>query len=124
VVQRGNATEPYSRRGRRAFPRRFSSHRRGWSPSWPSTAAARTLLGWPKRCKLARAFLWEYSDKRLKLAQLLGQTGVFLTCVAVTTTQVAPPAAAASSSFRVRVASRSTDAGGPADVRSPGAITQ
>ena len=37
------------------------------------------VLGWPKRCTLAHAFLWEYSDKRLKLAQLLGQLGVFLT---------------------------------------------
>ena len=37
------------------------------------------MLGWPKRCKLAHAFLWEYSCKRLKLAQLLGQLGVFLT---------------------------------------------
>ena len=36
------------------------------------------MLGWPKRCKLAHAFLWEYSYKRLKLAQLLGQLGVFL----------------------------------------------
>ena len=25
------------------------------------------------------AFLWKHSDKRLKLAQLLGQLGVFLT---------------------------------------------
>ena len=33
--------------------------------------------GWPKRCKLAHAFLWEYSYKRL--TQLLGQLGVFLT---------------------------------------------
>ena len=39
------------------------------------------VLGWPKRRKLAHAFLWEYSYKRLKLAQLLGQLGVFLTCV-------------------------------------------
>jgi hypothetical protein len=23
--------------------------------------AARTVSGWPKRCKLAHAFLWEYS---------------------------------------------------------------
>ena len=38
-------------------------------------------MGWPKRCKSARAFQWEYSHKRLKLAQLLGQPGVFLTCV-------------------------------------------
>ncbi len=41
---------------------------------------ARKVLGWPKRCKLAHAFLWAYSYKRLKLAQLLGQLGVFLTC--------------------------------------------
>jgi hypothetical protein len=39
----------------------------------------RKLLGWPKRHKLAHAFLREYSYKRLKLAQLLGQLGVFLT---------------------------------------------
>jgi hypothetical protein len=38
----------------------------------PSTA-------WPRRCKLAHAFLWGDSYKRLKLAQLLGQLGVFLT---------------------------------------------
>ena len=37
------------------------------------------VLGWPERCKLAHAFLWEYSYKRLKLAQLLVQLGVFLT---------------------------------------------
>jgi hypothetical protein len=30
------------------------------------------VLGWPKRCKLAHAFLWEYSCNSLKLAQLLG----------------------------------------------------
>jgi hypothetical protein len=41
--------------------------------------AARKVSGWPKRCKLAHAFLWECSDKRLKLAQLLGQPGVSLT---------------------------------------------
>ena len=44
---------------------------------------ARKLLGWPKRCKLAHAILWEHSYKRLKLAQLLGQLGVFLTWIAV-----------------------------------------
>ena len=38
------------------------------------------MSGWSKRCNLARAFLWEYSYKRLKLAQLLNQLGVFLTC--------------------------------------------
>jgi hypothetical protein len=37
---------------------------------------------------LAHAFVWEYSCKRLQLAQLLGQLGVFLTLVH------APPAAA------------------------------
>ena len=31
------------------------------------------MLGWPKRCKLAHALLWEYAYKRLMLAQLLGQ---------------------------------------------------
>jgi hypothetical protein len=39
------------------------------------------VLGRPKRCKLAHALLWEYSYKRLKLAQLLGRHGVFLTCL-------------------------------------------
>jgi hypothetical protein len=37
------------------------------------------MLGWPEICKLAHAFLWEYSYKRLKLAQRLGQLDVFLT---------------------------------------------
>ena len=40
---------------------------------------ARTVLGWPKRCKLARVFLWDYSYKGLELAQLLGRLGVSLT---------------------------------------------
>jgi hypothetical protein len=40
------------------------------------------VSGWPERCQLAHAFLWQYSDKRLKLAQLLGQLGVFLTWLA------------------------------------------
>jgi hypothetical protein len=35
----------------------------------------------PRRCQLAPASLWEYSVKRLKLAQFLGQLGVFLTTV-------------------------------------------
>ena len=49
------------------------ARRAGGRPSRPT--AAREALGWPKRCKLARAFLWEYtySYERLKLAQLLGQ---------------------------------------------------
>ena len=37
------------------------------------------MLGWPNRCELARAFLCEHSGKRLELAQLPGQLGVFLT---------------------------------------------
>ena len=41
--------------------------------------AAKKVLDWPKICKLAHAFLREYSYKRLKLAQLLGQLGGFLT---------------------------------------------
>ena len=45
----------------------------------PPRASARKVLGWPKRWKLARTFLWEYSCKRLELAQLLGQLGCFLT---------------------------------------------
>jgi hypothetical protein len=40
---------------------------------------ARKMSGWPKRCTLARGFLWEHSCKRLKLAQLLGQHGAVLT---------------------------------------------
>jgi hypothetical protein len=40
--------------------------------------AARKVLGWPKGCQLADAFLWGCSYKGLKLAQL-GQLGVLLT---------------------------------------------
>jgi hypothetical protein len=40
---------------------------------------ARKVLGWPKIWELAHAFPWECSYKRLKLAQLLRQLGVFLT---------------------------------------------
>ena len=44
-------------------------------------SGARKALGWLKICKLAHTFRcqrWGYSHKRLKLAQLLGQLGVFL----------------------------------------------
>ena len=41
---------------------------------------ARKVLGWPKRYKLAHTFGWECSCRRLKLAQFLGQLGVFPTC--------------------------------------------
>jgi hypothetical protein len=37
------------------------------------------VSGWPKRCELAQPFLRERSYKKLKLAQLLGRLGVFLT---------------------------------------------
>ena len=36
---------------------------------------ARKVLGLPKSCELAHAFLWEHSQRRLELAQLLGQLG-------------------------------------------------
>jgi hypothetical protein len=49
------------------------------SPARSTLERERMVLGWPKRCKLAHAFLWEYSYKKLKLDQLLGQLGVFLT---------------------------------------------
>jgi hypothetical protein len=41
--------------------------------------AARKVLGWPRRRKLAHAFLWECSYIRLQLAHFLGQPGVVLT---------------------------------------------
>jgi hypothetical protein len=59
----------------------------GSVPRKPATAKLRPpsssekKLGWPRRCKLAHAFLWEYSDERLNLAQFLGRLGVFLTLV-------------------------------------------
>ena len=34
-----------------------------------ANACTRKALGWPKRSKLAHAFMWEYSYKRLKLAR-------------------------------------------------------
>jgi hypothetical protein len=49
---------------------------------------ARKFLGWPKICKLAHAFRWEYSYKKLKLAQLLGQLGVFLTVHATSAPEI------------------------------------
>jgi hypothetical protein len=44
----------------------------------PALEAARKVSGWPRRCKLAHTVRWERSYERLKLAQLLGQLGVFL----------------------------------------------
>ena len=51
----------------------------GFTAGFKLTANARKAFGWPKRCKLACAFTWDYIYKGLKLAQLLGQLGVFLT---------------------------------------------
>ena len=42
-------------------------------PSTGFTCRARTVLGWPKQCKLVRAFLREHSYNGLKLVQFLGQ---------------------------------------------------
>ena len=64
-------------------------------------AVARKVLGWPKRHKLAHAFLWEYSYKGLKLAQLLGQVGVFLTRVVYCPAGQASQYAAPKSAFSV-----------------------
>jgi hypothetical protein len=53
---------------------------RSSSIAWISCREKRKVLGRPRRRKSAHAFLWEYSCKRMKLAQLLDQLGVFLTC--------------------------------------------
>ena len=45
-----------------------------------AAAGSGKVLGWPKICKVADVFLWKYSYKWLKVAQLLGQVDVFLTC--------------------------------------------
>jgi hypothetical protein len=52
---------------------------------------ARKVSGWPKRRELAHVFLCEYSYKRLELAQLLGQLGIFLTLVASCLRGALPP---------------------------------
>ena len=41
---------------------------------WLHIPVAKTVLGWPKICKLAHVFLADCSYKRLKLAQLLAQS--------------------------------------------------
>jgi hypothetical protein len=46
----------------------------------PGPCSENNVLGWPRRRRLAHAILQEYSSKRLELAQLLCQLGVFLTC--------------------------------------------
>jgi hypothetical protein len=69
----GGGALVWARRGRRAPAR----GRGRAAPPMPGQAGK--LSGWPKRWQLAHAFRWEYSCKRLKLAQFLGQLGVFLT---------------------------------------------
>ena len=84
-------------------------------------AAATKASGWPERCARVRAFLRECSYKRLRLAQLLGRHGVFLTGA----TQNAPGRAAIAS--RGQAADRESRAArwaiaaeaGPAPWRSP-----
>jgi hypothetical protein len=51
-------------------PEQLALHRCRRARQW---LAARNVLGWPKRCKLAHAFLWEYIYKGLECAQLLCQ---------------------------------------------------
>jgi hypothetical protein len=69
-----------------------SATSRPWRSPGP---AERKVLGWPKICMLAHAFLWEYSYRRLKLAQLLGQLGIVLTCGIVQGFCSPPPTARA-----------------------------
>jgi hypothetical protein len=72
---------------------------------------ATKVLGWPKRRKLAHAFLWEYSYTRLKLAQPLGQLGVVLTCVGARRRA----AAAARMSLRRGLARRAVSTSSPGE---------
>jgi hypothetical protein len=80
---RHNHIRPSSKPAARSRWARCHGAASGPTPAGPprpaGPAEAGKVLGWPKLCKLAHAFLWEYSYKRLKLAQLLGQLGVFLT---------------------------------------------
>ena len=64
----------------RPSPPRPRCRTSGCSDRRPSEAScARKVSGWPKRSTLARAFVWEYSYNMLKLGQILGQLGAFLT---------------------------------------------
>jgi hypothetical protein len=74
------AGEVYEVRGRSKCYPLSPTGAHGWSPAPTAHRAKKVLLvGWPKRSKLAHAFVWEYSYKGLKLAQLLSQLGVVLT---------------------------------------------
>ena len=66
------------------------------------------MLGWPKRCKLSHAFLWECSYKKLKLAQLLGQPGGFLTWVQPASLESRPWLASRAVHVRLRSATAAT----------------
>jgi hypothetical protein len=59
------------------------------------------VSAWTKTCKLVHTFLWEYSDKRLKSARILGQLGVFLTFVTIPTTPTTEPKACAKTTTRL-----------------------
>ena len=50
------------------------------SPDCSITWQRGGVSGWPKRSKLPHACRWGYCNGGLKLAQLLGQLGVSLTC--------------------------------------------
>jgi hypothetical protein len=71
-----------TRPARRPCPPPCNLHRDGVysGASLKVSVRGRKVLGWPKICKLAYAFLWKNSKKGLQLAQLLGQLGIFLTC--------------------------------------------
>ena len=75
------AAECFGNHGRRATEAGDSDHRLVLLDA-PNRAGARKVSGWPKRYKLAHAFPWEYSYKRLTLAQLLGRLGALRTCSA------------------------------------------
>ena len=73
VVLKMSSPAAYHRAGRRpTVPRTLC-------PRGSDSAGVNKVLGGPKRSKLAHAFLWEYSRKRLELAQLLRQLGACLT---------------------------------------------
>jgi hypothetical protein len=64
------------------------------SPSIVVILEREKVLGWPKICRLAHAFLWENCCKRLELAQLLGQLGVSLTSRPLPSPRPPPPPSA------------------------------
>ena len=77
AIARGRASTAYYTRALRAIEGSQGQRVRGSQYQMGSRGRegrkAKNVLGWPERCKLAHAFLWEYSYKKLKLAQLLGQ---------------------------------------------------